>query len=73
MVGPVQPAWRVPPRGAGGDAPPPLLIPHPLAEWISIDKDETAAGKGKVPLGARATADHAKYAGTGLGEAGEHP
>ncbi|KAF1560476.1 Phosphatidylinositol 3,4,5-trisphosphate 5-phosphatase 2, partial [Eudyptes schlegeli] len=34
-----------------------------LYEWISIDKDETAAGKGKVPLGARANQDYAKSAG----------
>ncbi|KAF1527399.1 Phosphatidylinositol 3,4,5-trisphosphate 5-phosphatase 2, partial [Eudyptes sclateri] len=37
-----------------------------LYEWISIDKDETAAGKGKVPLGARANQDYAKYGGQGL-------
>ncbi|CAM9603541.1 unnamed protein product, partial [Bubo scandiacus] len=34
-----------------------------LYEWISVDKDETAAGKGKVPLGARANQDYAKSAG----------
>ncbi|NXX30161.1 SHIP2 phosphatase, partial [Nicator chloris] len=34
-----------------------------LYEWISVDKDETTAGKGKVPLGARATQDNAKSAG----------
>ncbi|NXL54558.1 SHIP2 phosphatase, partial [Podilymbus podiceps] len=34
-----------------------------LYEWISIDKDEMAAGKGKVPLGARANQDYAKSAG----------
>ncbi|XP_069664814.1 phosphatidylinositol 3,4,5-trisphosphate 5-phosphatase 2 [Haliaeetus albicilla] len=34
-----------------------------LYEWISIDKDETAAGKGKVPLGARANQDYAKSVG----------
>ncbi|NXA13141.1 SHIP2 phosphatase, partial [Sapayoa aenigma] len=34
-----------------------------LYEWISIDKDETTAGKGKVPLGARANQDYAKSAG----------
>ncbi|XP_062491039.1 phosphatidylinositol 3,4,5-trisphosphate 5-phosphatase 2-like [Pezoporus occidentalis] len=31
-----------------------------LYEWISIDKDEAAASKGKVPLGARATQDCAR-------------
>ncbi|RMC12002.1 hypothetical protein DUI87_11135 [Hirundo rustica rustica] len=31
-----------------------------LYEWISVDKDETTASKGKVPLGARATQDNAK-------------
>ncbi|KAK2524700.1 Inppl1 [Columba livia] len=31
-----------------------------LYEWISVDKDEAAAGKGKVPLGARANQDSAK-------------
>ncbi|NXH53937.1 SHIP2 phosphatase, partial [Rhabdornis inornatus] len=34
-----------------------------LYEWISIDKDETTASKGKVPLGARGTQDNAKAAG----------
>lgn len=34
-----------------------------LYEWISVDKDEAAAGKGKAPLGARATQDYAKSAG----------
>ncbi|XP_052668668.1 LOW QUALITY PROTEIN: phosphatidylinositol 3,4,5-trisphosphate 5-phosphatase 2 [Harpia harpyja] len=34
-----------------------------LYEWISIDKDETAAGKGKVLLGARANQDYAKSVG----------
>ncbi|XP_074006451.1 LOW QUALITY PROTEIN: phosphatidylinositol 3,4,5-trisphosphate 5-phosphatase 2 [Numenius arquata] len=34
-----------------------------LYEWISVDKDETAAGKGKVPLGARANPDYAKSVG----------
>ncbi|XP_040440081.1 LOW QUALITY PROTEIN: phosphatidylinositol 3,4,5-trisphosphate 5-phosphatase 2 [Falco naumanni] len=34
-----------------------------LYEWISIDKDETTAGKGRVPLGARANQDYAKSAG----------
>ncbi|XP_064266864.1 phosphatidylinositol 3,4,5-trisphosphate 5-phosphatase 2 isoform X2 [Passer domesticus] len=34
-----------------------------LYEWISIDKDETTASKGKVLLGARATQDNAKSAG----------
>ncbi|XP_066065102.1 phosphatidylinositol 3,4,5-trisphosphate 5-phosphatase 2 isoform X2 [Chamaea fasciata] len=34
-----------------------------LYEWISIDKDETTASKGKVPLGARATQDNAKSVG----------
>lgn len=58
---------RTPPHpgGTAGTGPPPLS-PHPLAEWISIDKDETAAGKGKVPLGARANQDYAKYGGLGL-------
>uniref|UniRef100_A0A8C3R500 phosphatidylinositol-3,4,5-trisphosphate 5-phosphatase n=1 Tax=Cyanoderma ruficeps TaxID=181631 RepID=A0A8C3R500_9PASS len=36
-----------------------------LYEWISVDKDETTASKGKVPLGARATQDNAKYGGQG--------
>lgn len=53
------------PRGDGGDRTPPLS-PCSLAEWISVDKDETTAGKGKVPLGARATQDSAKYEGQGL-------
>ena len=43
----------------------PLLSLGPLAEWISIDKDETTAGKGRVPLGARANQDYAKYGGQG--------
>ncbi|NXR58258.1 SHIP2 phosphatase, partial [Rhadina sibilatrix] len=34
-----------------------------LYEWISVDKDETTASKGKVPLGARATQDNTKSAG----------
>ncbi|XP_068879675.1 phosphatidylinositol 3,4,5-trisphosphate 5-phosphatase 2 isoform X2 [Aphelocoma coerulescens] len=34
-----------------------------LYEWISVDKDETTASKGKVPPGARATQDYAKSAG----------
>ncbi|NXN81532.1 SHIP2 phosphatase, partial [Bombycilla garrulus] len=34
-----------------------------LYEWISVDKDETTASKGKVPLGARATQDNAKSVG----------
>ncbi|XP_071289700.1 phosphatidylinositol 3,4,5-trisphosphate 5-phosphatase 2 isoform X3 [Agelaius tricolor] len=34
-----------------------------LYEWISIDKDETTASKGKVLLGARATQDSAKSVG----------
>ncbi|KAM6342064.1 LOW QUALITY PROTEIN: phosphatidylinositol 3,4,5-trisphosphate 5-phosphatase 2 [Podargus strigoides] len=34
-----------------------------LYEWISIDKDETAAGKGKVALAARANQDYAKSVG----------
>ncbi|XP_074775556.1 phosphatidylinositol 3,4,5-trisphosphate 5-phosphatase 2 isoform X1 [Athene noctua] len=34
-----------------------------LYEWISVDKDETAAGKGKVLLGARANQDYAKSVG----------
>ncbi|NXJ57879.1 SHIP2 phosphatase, partial [Spizaetus tyrannus] len=38
-----------------------------LYEWISIDKDETAAGKGKVPLGARANQDYAKPPRAGEG------
>lgn len=44
----------------------PPLSPCSLAEWISIDKDETTASKGKVLLGARATQDNAKYEGQGL-------
>ncbi|NWW74464.1 SHIP2 phosphatase, partial [Climacteris rufus] len=48
--------------GDGGDRTPPLSPCLP-AEWISIDKDEMTAGKGKVPLGARATQDYAKSAG----------
>ncbi|XP_063997317.1 phosphatidylinositol 3,4,5-trisphosphate 5-phosphatase 2-like [Pogoniulus pusillus] len=31
-----------------------------LYEWISIDKDEAAAAKGKVPGGARSCQDHAR-------------
>ncbi|XP_077647065.1 phosphatidylinositol 3,4,5-trisphosphate 5-phosphatase 2 isoform X2 [Lonchura striata] len=34
-----------------------------LYEWISVDKDETTASKGKVLLGARATQDNAKSVG----------
>uniref|UniRef100_A0A8C0V8C9 Inositol polyphosphate phosphatase like 1 n=1 Tax=Cyanistes caeruleus TaxID=156563 RepID=A0A8C0V8C9_CYACU len=34
-----------------------------LYEWISVDKDETTASKGKVPLTARAAQDNAKSAG----------
>ncbi|NXU07132.1 SHIP2 phosphatase, partial [Buphagus erythrorhynchus] len=34
-----------------------------LYEWISVDKDETTASKGKVPLSARSTQDNAKSAG----------
>ncbi|XP_059729667.1 phosphatidylinositol 3,4,5-trisphosphate 5-phosphatase 2 isoform X2 [Haemorhous mexicanus] len=34
-----------------------------LYEWISIDKDETTASKGKVLLAARATQDNAKSVG----------
>lgn len=52
------------PRGDGGDRTPPLSPCSP-AEWISVDKDETTASKGKVPLGARATQDNAKYGGQG--------
>ncbi|NWZ71038.1 SHIP2 phosphatase, partial [Acrocephalus arundinaceus] len=37
-----------------------------LYEWISVDKDETTASKGKVPLGARATQDNAKSVGRKL-------
>ncbi|NXP17086.1 SHP2A phosphatase, partial [Scytalopus superciliaris] len=34
-----------------------------LYEWISIDKDETTASKGKVPMSTRATQDYAKSVG----------
>ncbi|TFK01873.1 small nuclear ribonucleoprotein F-like [Platysternon megacephalum] len=34
-----------------------------LYEWISIDKDETGAAKGKLPLLSRASQEHAKSAG----------
>ncbi|XP_072775338.1 phosphatidylinositol 3,4,5-trisphosphate 5-phosphatase 2 isoform X1 [Taeniopygia guttata] len=34
-----------------------------LYEWISVDKDETTASKGKVLLSARATQDNAKSVG----------
>ncbi|XP_068786963.1 phosphatidylinositol 3,4,5-trisphosphate 5-phosphatase 2 isoform X2 [Struthio camelus] len=34
-----------------------------LYEWISIDKDETGASKGKLPLSSRANLDYAKSAG----------
>ncbi|KAH1187835.1 phosphatidylinositol 3,4,5-trisphosphate 5-phosphatase 2 [Mauremys mutica] len=34
-----------------------------LYEWISIDKDETGAAKGKLPLGSRASQEQAKSAG----------
>ncbi|NWI89039.1 SHIP2 phosphatase, partial [Pitta sordida] len=54
-----------PPAGAGGrrgEGTPPLS-PCPPAEWISVDKDETTTGKGKLPLGARATQDYAKSVG----------
>lgn len=54
------------PGGHGGVGTPPAADPPaPLAEWISVDKDETAASKGKVPLGARANQDYAKYGGQG--------
>lgn len=46
--------------GVWGSALSPPIFPCPLAEWISVDKDEAAAGKGKAPLGARATQDYAK-------------
>lgn len=50
--------------GDGGDRTP-LLSPCSPAEWISVDKDETTASKGKAPPGARATQDYAKYGGQG--------
>ncbi|CAM2095524.1 phosphatidylinositol 3,4,5-trisphosphate 5-phosphatase 2 [Caretta caretta] len=37
-----------------------------LYEWISIDKDETGAAKGKLPLVSRASQEHAKSAGRKL-------
>lgn len=61
---------RTPPplyKHTPGMGPPPadpmcVSPPHPPrgAEWISIDKDETAGGKGKMPPGARANQDYAK-------------
>ncbi|XP_067145630.1 phosphatidylinositol 3,4,5-trisphosphate 5-phosphatase 2 [Apteryx mantelli] len=34
-----------------------------LYEWISVDKDETGAGKGKLPPGSRANPDYVKSVG----------
>ncbi|XP_062442918.1 phosphatidylinositol 3,4,5-trisphosphate 5-phosphatase 2, partial [Rhea pennata] len=46
-----------------------------LYEWISVDKDEAGAGKGKVPLGSRANQDCARAAGRkhAAGEPGACP
>lgn len=61
---------RAPPPGGDGGDRTPLLSPCSLAEWISVDKDETTASKGKAPLSARATQDNAKYGGQGSAEWG---
>ncbi|XP_064361342.1 phosphatidylinositol 3,4,5-trisphosphate 5-phosphatase 2 isoform X2 [Dromaius novaehollandiae] len=42
-----------------------------LYEWISVDKDETGAGKGKLPLGSRASPDYVKPAGRKHAAGGE--